>query len=466
MSLEKQAPLEKHKKYLRSYKPNDFYWGVGIEEETYLEISGNFQVTGSFMIDNHREERYSVDYFKNYKPYYFKNLMKTKYNPFKTYPLPLLINSHSFIHTDRNGNHRTTYERRPILNPKFSGKTLFEEIQLKDSYFKHEYEKSFLFDGDTIEFATQKFYKATIEDAIEELVKTRANFLKHLNNAFKKLEFFPDNNIVYPSANYSFAHYITNRKNLGIFNNGTYNINLTIPNYLNEHGEIKDFTLFKDQHSKAIKLIQWIEPLLLIHYGSPDPCAESGSQKYLFSKASQRCAVSRYIGIGTFDADEMPSGKVLQRPADTFHVKKHGWYKKFYFHNAYTPQKEMGFDINFNKHKNHGIEIRFFDNFHTDRLLPLLQLLVNILDYAISKKKVLNPIYCTEWNNFVSDSMRFGKDLILTQDIISMYEKIFNVRFSVIDTTAEAILNSLKDQLFVPNGLCSTHMFRQKYCCA
>ena len=30
--------LEKHKEYINQYKSNDFYWGVGIENECYLYI--------------------------------------------------------------------------------------------------------------------------------------------------------------------------------------------------------------------------------------------------------------------------------------------------------------------------------------------------------------------------------------------------------------------------------------------
>jgi hypothetical protein len=31
--------LDKHRNYLQYYKPNDTYWGLGIEHETYFEMS-------------------------------------------------------------------------------------------------------------------------------------------------------------------------------------------------------------------------------------------------------------------------------------------------------------------------------------------------------------------------------------------------------------------------------------------
>lgn len=451
----KQEPLEKHKKYLSSYKANDFFWGVGIENETYLEVSGKFYAKGTFFLKNQSKERYSVDYFKNYKPNILLKALSAECKPDKFYELPLLINSHSFIHTDRNGNHKTTYSTNPSPNPDFLGKTLFEDIQSYDSYFIKEYQKSFLFDGDTIEFATFNFYKGTIEHAINELIKMRAMFLLRINKVFSKIN--PRlGKIVFPTQNYAFARYLTNENNIALFNNGTYNINLTIPSFLDENANIKNWPLFESQHRKAICLIQWIEPLLLIEYGSPDPLAMNSP---LFSKASQRCAVSRYIGIGTFDTDKMLRGKYLQNPASTFSVVQNGWYKKFYENNAYTPQELIGFDINFNKHKNHGIELRFFDSFDVKRLYPLLYLLINILDKAVKQTNVENPIHSESWNNFTADAMRFGKDLVISEDVYKMYESVFQVKLErYTSNSAHNILKSLTMQLYDPNGLCSQHM--------
>lgn len=460
----KTSPLEKHKKYIPAYKPGDFFWGIGIEQETYLEISGGIQVPGTLILENHRRERYAVDYFSNYKPAVFKSALACKFKPDQYYQLPLLLNSHSFLHTDKFGYHRTTFERIPKPSEKFCGRTLFEEFSQADSYFKKQFENKFLFDGDTVEFATLKFYKATVEDAIEELERARAEFIKHTNKVQKKIGFYPDNPIVYPSSNYPFAIYLTNKQNLGIFNNGTYNINLTIPTKLNERAEIADWKLFKEQHRRAIRLIQWLEPFLLAKYGSPDPCAFFGNphSKSLFSAASQRCAVSRYIGVGTFDSDEMPRGKVLQRPASTFSVVNDniGWYKKFYVRNAYATQRDLGFDINFNKHKNHGIEIRFFDNFPTAELKPLMHLLVFILDHAVKVPDVPNPIHSLVWNNLVADVMRFGKNFIISEDILATYERIFNIRFSPFDHTADNILQTLREKLYDPIGMCASRMIR------
>ncbi len=65
MSSEMDKALNKHKKYAPLYKPNDVYWGLGIECEAYIETDAE-TVTGDFF-KNQKQERYSVDYFKSYK---------------------------------------------------------------------------------------------------------------------------------------------------------------------------------------------------------------------------------------------------------------------------------------------------------------------------------------------------------------------------------------------------------------
>jgi hypothetical protein len=101
----------------------------------------------------------------------------------------------------------------------------------------------------------------------------------------------------------------TNMNQLAIFNNGTYHINITLPTQLNERSEIQDKNSFIESHRSYIRFIQWMEPLLIANFGSPDPLAWIDPAH--FSAGSQRAAMSRYIGVGTFDTDTMPEGKIL-----------------------------------------------------------------------------------------------------------------------------------------------------------
>ena len=108
------------------YKPNEIYWGLGIENETYLEVYDGIEVPPYFIQNQHVSERYSVNYWKIYKPDILKKAMLFCVKRH----LPLLINGHSFSRTDAHGNSETTFSKIPRPNPKFSGKTLFSALDI------------------------------------------------------------------------------------------------------------------------------------------------------------------------------------------------------------------------------------------------------------------------------------------------------------------------------------------------
>ena len=58
---------DKHKKYKCHYKPNEIFFGFGIESEYYLEFEKEYEFDYLKFIQNHNKERYSVDYYSNYK---------------------------------------------------------------------------------------------------------------------------------------------------------------------------------------------------------------------------------------------------------------------------------------------------------------------------------------------------------------------------------------------------------------
>lgn len=58
--------FEKHAKYRVAYKPNDIYWGLGVEHETYLETSKLKKISLKELKENRKRERYCVDYYNVY----------------------------------------------------------------------------------------------------------------------------------------------------------------------------------------------------------------------------------------------------------------------------------------------------------------------------------------------------------------------------------------------------------------
>jgi hypothetical protein len=232
--------------------------------------------------------------------------------------------------------------------------------------------------------------------------------------------------------NYPFATYLTNKSNIGMFNNGTIHYNITLPTKLNEDNQIEDIEKFKQIHKLAIKMIQWMEPFLIAVYNTPDPLANYSDSNYILSKSSQRCAISRYISIGTFDTDTMKSGKILTVPVTYFDKCTNWWYNKFHMNSGYNKLDSVGLDINYNKYQNHGIEIRFFDYIPNQILVKeSFEFIIYLMDYVYDlydkNSDISNPIYDTLWNDLVCNIMIHGKKYSMIDSEIIFYNKLFNI---------------------------------------
>ena len=411
---------DKHKKYECHYKPNEIFFGFGIESEYYLEFENEIEFDCQKFIQNHNKERYSIDYYSNYKLDNFKLFEKVHY----TGKLPLLFNAHSMTFTDCYNEPRTKYTMRNELNPLFNGETLWEFCKKKNEYFSNNFDKTFTFDGDTIEIMTLNFYNKSIKDVLEEHEITRKNLIDNLNTVFIENNIFPEyGRLDFMKKNHPFAVHLTNIDNVAIFNNGTIHINITLPTKLDKNCKIENKIEFIEKHKNFIRLIQYLEPILLCVYGTRDPFSEYDCA---FSSSSQRCAISRYIGIGTYDTNHMKTGKILQESVNNIVVSKEkwGWYNRYYRTCGYNRLDKLGMDINFNKHYNHGVEIRFFDFIPHEKYEELCKF-IQWLTYISSKKSLDNPIYSRDWNDMVICSLTEGPCWKLSQVHKRIYEDIF-----------------------------------------
>jgi hypothetical protein len=425
-----RADLEKHCKYKSHYGQNEVYWGLGIEEESYLQFSKLINVAAPIVRSAHKPERYSVNYFSSYKPDTVKNLdqMFTDISGF--YPLPFLFNAHSFTRMDIHGKHKTTYEKVPKANPAFLGRTFFQELQnFSPKVFIKDFNESFVFDGDTIEFITQDFYKANAKSVIQELLQIKKKILNSINECCKKKKFFQQygGKFIFPPINPGFAVFHSNPTNIAIFNNGTYHINITLPSLLgskdvNGRPTLLDPELFKHQHKMCIRMIQWIEPFLIAMYGTQDPFPRG-------SKASQRGAMSRFIGIGTYDTDSMPEGKIVGLPIKDIRGSSElfWWYKEYHKNSIYNPLTQIGMDINYRKHYLHGIELRIFDWFPEERLFSLIEILVYLAETSLVKKDILEPVMSKLWNDLLVRVLQEGETCELKAEEIAMYEYLLDI---------------------------------------
>ncbi len=459
--------LEKHKKYCTMYQPNDIYWGFGIENEVYLQFEKQKEITMGFFIENHKRERYSVNYYDNYKQNnnflkyafqkYWESAEKTELGFLN---VPLMMNSHSFINTDINNQSIKLYSKDGGPNPLFSGTTLFDDILSEQGYFTESSNVEWLFDGDSIEFATIHFYKTNIYDVLNELNSFKQRFIENINNYIdkKEIKLFKDNGqISIMSRNHPFVIYMTNLQNIGIFNNGTLHFNLTLPTKLDGASKIECFDKFIEDHRKAIKIIQWMEPILISVYNSPDPFSFVGDEeeRVTFTGASQRCAVSRYIGVGTYNSDKMEKGKILTRKLEEMdYLPEFFWYKRYHETSAYNELKEIGFDINFNKHYSHGLEIRFFDHISDENLLEeacemICLMMDEVLFNSIDKNRFSeNPIKNKLWNDIVVKCMQKGVYSELNEKEVELYEDLFKTALNTANVRDlyYKILNNLRQK--------------------
>jgi len=447
--------LEKHQYYALKYIPNDIYWGIGIENEVYFEMSNSLDIdVKTFYTKNAKRERYSVNYFTSYRPGVYESCIEKIDLAAK---VPVLINAHSFTKTDINNQHMTTYTKNPQPNPKFNGKTIYEFICDKDSYFSDEYMKSYIFDGDTIEFISQNFYKTTINSVINELINTKKEFITKLQKVFNDNNVFSNyGTIDFCYKNHPFISCMTNINNCSIFNNMTYHFNFTLPTKLNDLGLIEDYTIFTEQHKNAINLIQWIEPFLIALYGSGDIFSSVNPN---LTTTSQRCAKSRYIGFGTYDTDKMVPGKVVQIESENNHLSNldYWWFNRYYQISDYTKEPNIGVDINFHKHKNHGIEIRIFDYFEESKLEEVLKFIVLILDLSLDKK-IESPVRNVHWNNFVYNIL-LDRNTKIDNEIKEIYEEIFDFKTSF--ETISEFFNKINLKLikkYEGSGICYKNM--------
>lgn len=433
-------PLDE--KYVNYYS-DDVYWGFGIENETYLISETPSVKTGKNIKKDRHRERYSVNYNLNYKTDELTSYLNKIFDDSDQYEIPTYINSHSFTKCDINLEHATMYAKNTPENPKYNGKSLHFELQNYSEHFSQSYNKEFEYDGDSIEFITQNFYKTTITKSVDELIEYKKQFIMELNNFARDNKYLGQSTISYPTFNYGLVSFLTNRKNVTVFNNGTYHFNFTLPTET-INGKIVDLEKFKNVHQNAILMIQWFEPFIVALYGSPDVFSFA-NEKYV--AGSLRLAMSRYIGIGTYDADKMENGKILNVPRNEHDVYKNksSWYNKIFKNTHYVWPETIGLDFNYAKHHNAGIEFRILDFFPDSCLEDLINFIVLLIDHSMRNKIEKKPSSSQLWNDFVFDVLKNGWLAKPSKEFIE--EITSECKINILDDTVIGFLNKVIDHL-------------------
>jgi hypothetical protein len=405
--MEPLRNLPKHERYGSAYRRFGWFWGLGVEHETYLLSSQTRKIT-AFDAATMKSERYSVSYYKNYQDGPLRAaLADVVAAAGGSLTVPVILNCHSLTDCDVFGEHATTYERQPKPNPKYTGATMYDWMCQHSPWLRDEIGKVFMWDGDTVEFMTQRFYCATVGSVMKELEDGERRFeveMAQLPKAGVLIAYGPLR--LAAPRNEPWATHLTNPRAVSMFNNGTFHINVTLPTRLGFNRQPLKPAKFLRQHRRLARLIQWVEPLWVAVHGSGDPFATASPQfGTQFAAGSQRLAVSRYIGLGTYDTDTMPVGKILQIP------KQRGdypWYDWLHERTAYAPLDVVGLDLNFNKHGAHGLELRFLDQMPLDALRAIMEQVVVLCDVAREKWMPDKPQGNRQWQQAVGFALLYG----------------------------------------------------------
>lgn len=404
---------------MKENQKQKYYWGIGLENETYLQFEESLTVSGAFIQEKIGCERYSIDYRKCYRSGSLASALETAFDKNKKYKVSRMINSHSLDKLDVNYNHKTLAFTKPLVdNPEYLGKTILEVFLENQPYNiqsmitqKNNPMGSVNFDGDSIEFVTKYFENRTVKDSCEELKTTKKLFIDKLNESA-----VIEGKLNFPNYNIGLNMFMSNQENLVLFNNGTYHFHLTLPT-LTENSRVVDYPGFDTIHSNAIYLLQWFEPFFIATLGSPDIMGAISSKYNLnekFALGSMRNAMSRYTGVGTFNK-AMSKGKILTYDVEEFRkllkFDKDAtiwWRDQVESALDYELLSDIGLDFNQEKMYQSGFEFRSFDEFPASYLNDVLHAIITICEHSLNLPNVAWGHDSVVWNNLVFKSLKHG----------------------------------------------------------
>jgi hypothetical protein len=416
---------------MKDNQTKKYYWGIGLENETYMQFEESLIVSGEFIQEKIGFEKYSIDYRKCYKPESLAPVLKKAFNSKESYKVSRMMNSHSLEKLDINYQHKTLspikplvdtengeVNAQPIENPEYLGKSIME-LFLEDQPYniqsmitqRNKTMGSVHFDGDSIEFVTKYFENRTIADSCKELKATKKLFLDKINESSVL-----NGKLNFPDYNNGLNMFMTNQENLVLFNNGTYHFHITLPS-LTEDSRIVDYTDFEKTHANAIYLLQWFEPFFIATLGSPDimgVISDKYSLDKKFTLGSMRNAMSRYIGVGTYNK-AMPKGKILTYNVDNFRKllkfekeENIWWRDQIETEMEYEMLSEVGLDFNQEKMYQSGFEFRSFDEFPAEYLNDVLFSIILICEHSLNLPDVQWGHDSKAWNNLVFKTLKMG----------------------------------------------------------
>ncbi|KQB42691.1 hypothetical protein [Flavobacterium aquidurense] len=485
---------------MKDNQTKKYYWGIGLENETYMQFEESLIVSGEFIQEKIGFEKYSIDYRKCYKPESLAPILKKAFDINENYKVSRMMNSHSLEKLDINYQHKTIAPIKPLIdtetgevsaqpteNPEYLGKSIME-LFLEDQPYniqsmitqRNKTMGSVHFDGDSIEFVTKYFENRTIAESCKELKATKKLFLDKINESSVL-----NGKLNFPDYNNGLNMFMTNQENLVLFNNGTYHFHITLPS-LTEDSRIVDYNEFEKTHANAIYLLQWFEPFFIATLGSPDimgVISDKYSLDKKFTLGSMRNAMSRYIGVGTYNK-AMPKGKILTYNVDDFRkLLKFGkeeniwWRDQIEADMEYEMLSELGLDFNQEKMYQSGFEFRSFDEFPAEYLNDVLFSIILICEHSLNLPDVQWAHDSKAWNNLVFKTLKMGYSTEINaeekQEVLDLLQLLnpSHANYNTLKSEFEAIV--LLDEFFFKilavlhdmykdNNICLDAMYGQK----
>ena len=70
---------------MKENQTKKYYWGIGLENETYMQFEESLIVSGEFIQEKIGFEKYSIDYRKCYKPESLAPVLKKAFDGTRTF---------------------------------------------------------------------------------------------------------------------------------------------------------------------------------------------------------------------------------------------------------------------------------------------------------------------------------------------------------------------------------------------
>ena len=145
-----------------------------------------------------------------------------------------------------------------------------------------------------------------------------------------------------------------------------------------------------------------------------------------------RATMSRYIGIGVYNNIIMEKGKLLTKSVNELRPENVIWWRdminKELLYNL--PKNDMGFDFNYGKHYQSGLEFRMLDGIPLEILKDVLDVIILICEHSYSYETSKDISFCSDsqaWNDIVYKSLVYGSRAMITKNEIRDICKILNI---------------------------------------